>query len=77
MKCPKCGYYDTRVVGKVKYQPKRERECIACGERFPTLEVIKGDGQMLLWHDDEYNRIRLEQQMKRIGVKLKGVQNER
>ena len=76
MRCPKCGYRDTRIIRKSKWEPKRERRCIACGERFPTLEVIKGDGQILMWHDEEYNRIRLEREMERLGVKLKGEDND-
>ena len=46
MRCPKCGQVDDKVVdtrpsdeGRVI---RRRRECIACGNRFSTIERIEG-----------------------------------
>jgi len=57
MKCPFCGFADTRVVdsrlGKEGNNIRRRRECIDCERRFTTYErveetlplVIKKDGR--------------------------------
>ncbi|ORJ63571.1 transcriptional regulator NrdR [Geothermobacter hydrogeniphilus] len=57
MKCPFCGFADTRVVdsrlGKEGNNIRRRRECGDCGKRFTTYErveetlplVIKKDGR--------------------------------
>lgn len=57
MKCPFCGYIDTKVIdsrlGKEGNNIRRRRECIACERRFTTFErveelqplVIKKDGR--------------------------------
>lgn len=57
MKCPFCGFDDTRVVdsrlGKEGNNIRRRRECIECEKRFTTYErveeslplVIKKDGR--------------------------------
>ncbi len=45
MKCPYCGYFDSKVVdsrptdegGKIR----RRRECISCGKRFTTYELVE------------------------------------
>jgi len=57
MKCPFCGYEDTRVVdsrlGKEGNNIRRRRECVQCERRFTTYErveetlplVVKKDGR--------------------------------
>ena len=44
MKCPVCGYPDSRVLDSRPSQEgnsiKRRRECPSCGKRFTTYEVI-------------------------------------
>jgi len=57
MKCPFCGFIDTRVVdsrlGREGNSIRRRRECIECARRFTTYErveemlplVIKKDGR--------------------------------
>ena len=44
MKCPFCNYYDTKVNdsrptedGKIR----RRRECLKCGKRFTTYEIVE------------------------------------
>lgn len=43
MRCPKCGAEDQTIVrdsrGRGAYL-KRRRECLCCGERFNTYEVV-------------------------------------
>lgn len=55
MRCPFCGHRDTRVTDSRANDDgiRRRRHCVACGERFTTLEsiqrstvqVIKKDGR--------------------------------
>ncbi len=44
MKCPLCSYPDSRVLDSRPTQEgtsiKRRRECISCGKRFNTYEVV-------------------------------------
>lgn len=44
MKCPLCSYTDSRVLDSRPTQDgtsiKRRRECISCGKRFNTYEVV-------------------------------------
>ncbi len=63
MKCPSCGYYDTRVVDSRPTENeaiRRRRQCRKCGYRFTTYEtyevdekkrliVIKKDGTMQMF----------------------------
>jgi transcriptional repressor NrdR len=61
MKCPYCGYEDSKVVDSrdVNEAIRRRRECLKCGARFTTYErlqaatllVIKKDGRR-----EEFNR---------------------
>ncbi len=43
MKCPFCGYEDTKVIDSRPSEDKkrRRRECTKCGKRFTTYEVIE------------------------------------
>lgn len=57
MKCPYCGWQDSKVVDKREVEDKksirRRRECLKCNKRFTTFEkvsnvdilVIKKDGR--------------------------------
>ena len=44
MKCPSCGHRDSRVLDSRPVEDessiKRRRECVACGKRFTTYEVV-------------------------------------
>lgn len=44
MKCPVCNYQDSRVLDSRPVEDgasiKRRRECISCGRRFTTYEVV-------------------------------------
>ena len=45
MKCPFCGYEESKVVDSRPTEEgekiRRRRECIKCGKRFTTYEVIE------------------------------------
>lgn len=43
MKCPFCGYEDTKVIDSRPSEDKkrRRRECIKCGKRFTTYEIME------------------------------------
>jgi transcriptional repressor NrdR len=65
MKCPFCGYLDSRVVDSRDIEGgesiRRRRECPECGQRFSTyerlalsLQVVKRDGRR-----EEFDRQKL------------------
>ena len=45
MKCPFCGGFDSKVVDSRPTEDgeriRRRRECIGCGKRFTTFEVVE------------------------------------
>lgn len=45
MKCPTCGYPDSKVFDSRPVEDgrsiRRRRECLSCGKRFTTFEVIE------------------------------------
>ena len=45
MKCPSCGFADSRVLDSRPTEEgnsiRRRRECVECGKRFTTYEVIE------------------------------------
>ncbi|MFH0876648.1 MAG: transcriptional regulator NrdR [Candidatus Omnitrophota bacterium] len=45
MKCPFCGYIDDKVIdsraSSEGHAVRRRRECLECGKRFTTYEVIE------------------------------------
>ena len=44
MKCPACGYFDSKVVDSRPTPDgsiRRRRECLTCKKRFTTYEVIE------------------------------------
>jgi transcriptional repressor NrdR len=45
MKCPACGFADSKVIDSRPVEDgssiKRRRECMACQKRFTTFEVIE------------------------------------
>jgi transcriptional repressor NrdR len=69
MKCPFCGYADSRVVDSRDIEGgesiRRRRECPSCGQRFSTyervalsLQVVKRDGRR-----EEFDRQKLVKNM--------------
>ena len=43
MRCPFCGYEDTKVIDSRPSEGKkrRRRECSQCGKRFTTYEIVE------------------------------------
>jgi transcriptional repressor NrdR len=66
--CPYCGHAESRVVDSRETESKeairRRRECIGCGQRFTTYEmieqipitVVKRDGSTELFYPDKLLR---------------------
>lgn len=54
MKCPSCGYEDSKVIDSRPTENdtiRRRRECLDCGKRFTTYEVIETIPVMVLKKD--------------------------
>ena len=55
MKCPYCGYYETKVVDSRPADEgstiRRRRECNKCRKRFTTYEKIEGIPLMIIKKD--------------------------
>ena len=56
MKCPFCGYLDTKVIDSRPSESKkrRRRECTNCGKRFTTYEVIEKPLLMVYKRDSSF-----------------------
>lgn len=54
MKCPECGYNDSKVVDSRPTDNKirRRRECISCGFRFTTYEIVENIPLMVIKKDN-------------------------
>ena len=54
MKCPFCGFDDTKVVDSrpVDGKKRRRRECTSCGKRFTTYESVEMPVLLVLKKDD-------------------------
>ncbi len=56
MRCPKCTSIDDKVtdsrISREGTSIRRRRECLECGHRFSTTEVLIREGVVVLKHDD-------------------------
>ena len=56
MKCPYCGYQESKVVDSRPTDEgeriRRRRECLSCGKRFTTSEVIETTPLMVIKKDN-------------------------
>ena len=64
MKCPHCGYEDSKVIDSrdVNEAIRRRRECLGCGLRFSTHERVQTSNLIIIKKDkrrEEYNREKL------------------
>jgi transcriptional repressor NrdR len=64
MKCPFCGYIDSKVIDSrdVNDTIRRRRECLGCGLRFTTHERIQTSNLVIIKKDkrrEEFNREKL------------------
>ena len=55
MKCPYCGYTESKVVDSRPTDEgeriRRRRECLSCGKRFTTYEVVETTPIMVIKKD--------------------------
>lgn len=56
MRCPFCGYEDTKVIDSrpAEGKKRRRRECTNCGKRFTTYESVEVPLLMVLKRDGTY-----------------------
>lgn len=64
MKCPYCGYEDTKVTDSRAAEDgiRRRRECLRCGLRFTTYERVQSAALLVVKRDgrrEEFNREKL------------------
>lgn len=56
MKCPSCGYTESKVIDSRPSDDgeriRRRRECLSCGTRFTTYEVIETMPLMVIKRDE-------------------------
>lgn len=74
MKCPECGYEDSKVIDSRPSEDKirRRRECLKCKARFTTYEVIENIPLMVIKKDNSiepFNRQKLIDRVLRATVK--------
>jgi transcriptional repressor NrdR len=57
MKCPICGYFDSKVIDSRPSQDgnsiRRRRECLECGRRFTTFETVEANQIFVTKKDGE------------------------
>ena len=55
MKCPYCGYGESRVIDSRPTEDdekiRRRRECLSCGRRFTTYEIVESTPLMVVKRD--------------------------
>lgn len=66
MKCPFCGYVESKVIDSrptdESERIRRRRECISCGKRFTTYEIIESVPIIVVKKDksrESFNREKL------------------
>ena len=54
MKCPECGYEDSKVIDSRPAENKirRRRECLSCKCRFTTYEMVETIPLMVVKKDN-------------------------
>jgi len=72
MKCPFCGFHDTKVVdsrlGREGNSIRRRRECISCEKRFTTYERVEETLPLVIKKDsrrEPYDRTKIISGMQR------------
>lgn len=64
MKCPYCGYEDSKVIDSrpAEDRKRRRRECLSCKKRFTTYEIVEQPLQLVIKRDgsiEPYDRKKL------------------
>jgi transcriptional repressor NrdR len=70
MRCPYCGFEDTKVIDSRDSEEgiRRRRECLSCGERFTTFERVQAVGLQVIKKDgrrEDFSREKLLLGMRR------------
>ena len=74
MKCPECGCEESKVIDSrpTDNKVRRRRECIQCGGRFTTYEIIEEIPLMVIKKDhsiEPFDREKLVDRLCRAAVK--------
>lgn len=74
MKCPECGYEDSKVIDSRSAENKirRRRECLSCKCRFTTYEMVETIPLMVVKKDntiEPFDRDKLINRLARATVK--------
>ncbi len=74
MKCPECGCEESKVIDSrpTENKVRRRRECIQCGARFTTYEIIEEIPLMVIKKDrsiEPFNHEKLVERLCRATVK--------
>ena len=74
MKCPECGYEDSKVIDSRPAEDKirRRRECLSCKCRFTTYEMVETIPLMVVKKDntiEPFDRDKLINRLARATVK--------
>jgi len=74
MKCPECGYEDSKVIDSRPAENKirRRRECLSCKYRFTTYEMVETIPLMVVKKDntiEPFERDKLINRLARATVK--------
>lgn len=74
MKCPECGYEDSKVIDSRPTENKirRRRECLKCKCRFTTYEIIENIPLMVIKKDNSiepFDRQKLIDRLLRATIK--------
>lgn len=74
MRCPKCGYEDSKVIDSRPTENKirRRRECLKCKCRFTTYEIIENIPLMVIKKDhsiEPFDRQKLIDRLLRATIK--------
>lgn len=74
MKCPECGCEESKVIDSrpTENKVRRRRECIQCGSRFTTYEIIEEVPLMVIKKDhtiEPFDREKLVDKLCRATVK--------
>lgn len=74
MKCPECGYEDSKVIDSRPAENKirRRRECLSCKCRFTTYEMVETIPLMVIKKDntiEPFDRDKLINRLARATVK--------
>ena len=73
MKCPFCGFEDTKVVDSrpVDGKKRRRRECTSCGKRFTTYESVEMPALLVMKRDNSVEIFDKNKLIKSISTAVK------